>query len=618
MKRASIREPEASYEEGGAPTDERVSVSIHDPDLCSRYTASVIEGVTVGESPLWLQGELLRLGYRSVNNVVDATNLAMYEHGQPVHAFDLDQISDTTVIVRRAREGERLRTLDNVDRTLGPENLVIADSQEPLALAGIIGGVTSAIGPGTTTILLESATFEPLNNRATARSMGLRTEATQRFEKGLRPELAPIALRHAAALIQKVAGGKVAPGTIDVFPDPSVSPLIVHLRSSRLHQVLGMDLEMDQVESALTSLGLSFEFTDDETFAVTVPYWRSDLNIEEDLIEEVIRIIGYDAVPTTMLATPIPHQTPEPMPALQETVKDLLVASGMQEVITYPLVSRQDLEQVEQMDRAAPPLRVVKPMSQRHEYLRTTLQAGLMRTLKSNQGNMDDLVQLFEVGRVFHQRPDELPEELEMVAGVMIGRRRRESWLERNGTVDFYDAKGVVEWTLNRLGVDADFKNGSHPTYSPGRCAAVVSSETLIGYVGEIHPTVHDRLGTGQSTTVGFELNMATLLDAMPDNFRRFSPLPRFPAATRDLSLDAPMDVPAGRIFKLILKHPLVERAELFEVYSGENVVDDRKSLNFHVHFRANDRTLTNEQVNRETDMIVGRLEREVRTSLRN
>ncbi len=615
---ATVREPEFALAESGAPIAERVTISIADPDLCWRYTASLIEGVTIGDSPQWLQDRLLRAGLRPISNVVDATNFVMLEYNQPLHAFDFDRVGEATVIVRRARPSEPLTTLDGEARTLGPETLVIADAHRPIGLGGVIGGANSEIGPGTSTVLLESATFEALNNRETAQSLGLRTEATLRFEKQLRPELAPIALRRATALIQEVAGGTVAPGIIDVYPNPPESPLTVPLTTRRLRQVLGMDMGMEGVKSVLDSLCFTYESVGDDSLSVAIPYWRNDVVIEEDLVEEVVRITGYDQVPTAMLATPIPFQTTARTLALRDALKDLLTAGGMQEVINYPLTTLADLERVEQLDPESPPLRIANPMSGSHEYLRPTLQAGLLATLAANQGYDDGPVRLFEAARVFRPRPNDLPEELETVAGAMSGERSGASWLGQQGPMDFFDAKGLVEWLLERLEVPASYEPGSHPTYHPGRCAVVKSGDTALGYVGEIHPMIRERVGLGDTLSVGFELYLAPLLDALPTEERRFVPLSRFPAATRDIALVVPSDVPAGRINELILRHRLVERAELFDTYSGESIGQGRKSLAFHVYFRAADRTLTNEEVDRSLDGLLRTLEREAQATLRS
>ena len=466
----TVTEPDARYEESGAPVGERVSISIADPELCHRYTATVIDGVSIGPSPQWLQERLTRAGLRPISNVVDVTNFVMLEYNQPLHAFDLGTVKDSTVIVRRARSGEKLTTLDGVDRELTASNLVIADSHDPIGLGGVIGGANSEIGPHTRTVLLESANFNAANNRETATSLGLRTEATLRFEKGLRQELAPLALRRATALIQEVAGGTVAPGYIDVYPQPPDSPPTVTLTTRRLRQSLGMDMSLDQAQTALESLGLTCT-AEGGALVVTIPWWRNDVNIEDDLVEEVVRVIGYDAVPTVMLSTPIPFHSPATVITLRDDIKDLLVAGGMQEVINYTLVSDELLERIVSTDETARPMRVANPMSSTHEILRPSLQHGLLATLAANQSSGAGPFRFFEAGRVFLPRTGDLPEEVETVAAVLTGQRSEEIWLdgpESSGAMDFFDAKGAVETMLDRLSISAVWELGEHPRLPAG------------------------------------------------------------------------------------------------------------------------------------------------------
>ena len=614
-----VTEPEISYAESGFPVGDRVSISIADPDLCHRYTATVIDGVRIGPSPQWLQDRLTRAGLRPISNVVDVTNFVMLEYNQPLHAFDLGAVKDATVVVRRARPGEKLTTLDGVERNLTIENLVIADSRDPIGLGGVIGGANSEIGGETRTVLLESANFNAANNRETATSMGLRTEATLRFEKGLRPELAPLALRRATALIQEVAGGTIAPGIVDVYPDPA-PPLTVTLTTRRLRQSLGMEMDLVQAQSALESLG--FACTESSgSLEVVVPWWRNDVNIEDDLVEEVIRIIGYDEVPTVMLSTPIPFHSPSAAITLRDEVKDLLAAAGMQEVINYSLASSELLERIPVDDLGTPPMRIANPMSSTHEFLRPTLHSGLLATLAANQSFSDGPFRFFEAGRVFLPRAGDLPEEAETVAAVMAGIRGEESWMDTisNNGMDFYDAKGMVEWLLGRLGIEGiTWELAQHAVYQEGRCASMKTGSKVLGYVGEIHPSIVEKFDLDAGAVAGFELSLGALLGALPESDRRFSSLPRFPAATRDLALVVLVDVPAGRVTELILRNRLVHSAQLFDIYSGENVSAGTKSLAFHVQFQAPDRTLTNEEVGRSLDGLLRTLERELGATLRD
>ena len=320
----TVREPDDRYPEADEPIESLASVEVADPDLCRRYTASLISGVKVGPSPQWLQDRLQKAGMRPINNVVDITNFVMLEYNQPLHAFDFDTVKEGKVIVRRARPGEVLTTLDGVERKLTQDMLVIADARDAVGLGGVIGGVNSEMTEATTAVLLESATFDPINNRRTAQALRLSTEASTRFEKGLRLELAPIALRRATQLIADITGGVVAKGTIDVFPDRDrYTPPTVTLTMARLRKVLGVDLPIGRVEQTLASLGFACERLAESAIKVLVPYWRSDIAIEDDLVEEVARVVGYDEIPTTMLSTPIPHHGLQPLLEIKDRVRDL-------------------------------------------------------------------------------------------------------------------------------------------------------------------------------------------------------------------------------------------------------------------------------------------------------
>ena len=355
------------------------------------------------------------------------------------------------------------------------------------------------------------------------------------------------------------------------------------------------------------------------------------MNIEDDLVEEVVRIIGYDAVPTVMLSTPIPYYNPSPaseLRELRERVKDLLAAGGMQEVINYSVASMELIARAVPVDEEALPMRLANPMSATHEYLRPTLHAGLLANLAANQSHGPGPFRLFEAGRVFLPRSGDLPEEVETIAAVLAGQRGESSWHDTgSGGMDFYDAKGMVEWLLARLGISAEWEPGEHPVYQPGRCAVVKSfplpqgegqGEGVLGFAGEIHPAIRDRFGLDFPQVAGFELRLSALLSALPESERNFAALPRFPAATRDLALIVPADIPAGRVTELIMRNRLVQRVELFDIYSGENLAPGTKSLAFHLHFLAADRTLTNEDVTRSLDGLLRNLQREVGATLRS
>lgn len=621
LTQATVREPDVDYPEEGPPVESLVTLSVADPDLCPRYTASLIQGISVGPSPQWLQERLTRAGMRPINNVVDVTNFVMLELNQPLHSFDFDKIRDATVVVRRARPGETLVTLDGVPRNLNTEVLVIADASDPIGMAGVIGGANSEIGLETTSVLLESATFQAYNNRDTAQSFQLRTEANLRFEKGLRQELAPIALRRATQLIHQVAGGKVARGIIDVNHQPAPSPK-VSLTAPRLKKVLGMEVDMERVERVLASLGF-YDIrregggTQFDGLEVTVPYWRNDIGIEDDLVEEVVRIVGYDAVPTTMLSTPIPYRPVSPMTQMVAKVKDALVAAGMQEVINYPLVSQADLGKVDHPEGDGPPLRVANPMSADHEILRPTLRSSVLATLAANEGHGEGPFRLFELGRVFIPRDNDLPFERETVVALLAGRRWEYSWLADDEPLDFYDAKGVLAAVLGRLGVEPEYQPAEDALFQPGKCARISANGLHLGVVGELHPDIRKRFDLNAAPVTLLELRLDILLESLGQADRKFKSISRYPAATRDLALVVPQDVPAGRVQEIIARHRMVQQVDLFDIYSGENVAAGKKSLAFHVDFQSQERTLTAQEVNRSLEGLLKSLEREVGASLR-
>ena len=615
---ATVREPDHSYPEEGQPIETLASVGVADQDLCPRYTASLIDGIKVGPSPRWLQERLLKAGMRPINNVVDITNYVMLEYNQPLHAFDFDKLKGGRVVVRRARPGEVLVSLDGMERKLSPSMLIIADSEDAIALGGIIGGVQSEMAESTTTVFLESASFNPANNRRTAQTFQLSTEATTRFEKGLRTELPPIALRRATQLIHDIAGGAVAKGILDIFPakDQYAAPYLA-LTAQRLQKVLGVSLDMERVEKVLTSLGFHCQKDAAGDLLAEAPYWRSDIGIEDDLVEEVARIIGYDEIPTTMLSTPIPPHQPQPLRELRERIRDLLVDCGMQEVITYPVISMEDMAKTKVLEAEAPPLKLANPMSSQQDHLRTTLRSSLLSALSANQLHEQGPVRVFEIGRTYIARDRDLPDERETVAGIVSGARSDAHWLSDAGELGFYDAKGVVDGLLNQLRVPVGYEAVVDPTFHPGKCARIVAGNVPLGTVGEVHPAVMEAFGIERGPVAMFELDLEAILRVTADSSRGYAPVGRFPSAMRDIAVLTDVAVPASQLERIIQKQSLVSRVSLFDVYVGGNLPAGKRSLAYHIQFQSPDRTLTAEEVGRALQFVVASLEREVGAELR-
>lgn len=608
-----VKEPDSSYPEDGQPIGSLASVEIEDPELCPRYTASVITEVKIGPSPGWLQDRLTKAGMRSINNVVDVTNYVMLEYNQPLHAFDFKNLKESRIRVRRARQGEVLNSLDGAKRVLSTSMLVIADAEDPVALGGVIGGAHSEVTEKTTEILLESANFNAINNRRTAQASKISTDASTRFEKGLRAELPPIALRRATRLIRDVAGGVVAKDILDEFPGREQIPEpILTLTTKRLQRVLGTTLPAKRVEEALVSLGFGVEQSGETDLTVAVPYWRSDIHIQDDLIEEVARIIGYDEIPTTTLSTPIPPYQPQPKRELKERIRDLLVGYGLQEIVSYPASSLEDLDKVRGLNDSIHPVRLANPMSVQHEYMRTTLRAGLLSTLAANVSHAQGPIALFEIGRVFLPRDGDLPDEPEIVAAVFCGPRSETHWLSSDGDLGFYDPKGIVEAMMEKLGIDVGFEAVDDPILHPGKGARVMAGDKYLGVTGEVHPAVVKSFDLPRSPVAMFELDIGNLLSVVPGQGPRYKPVGRFPSAIRDLSIIVDMGVPASAVQALIRSRPLVGNVRLFDTYTGGNIPEGKRSLAYHIYFQSHERTLTTEEITSGLKAVVDCLEREV------
>ncbi|UCG54426.1 MAG: phenylalanine--tRNA ligase subunit beta, partial [Dehalococcoidia bacterium] len=444
--------PEIEYKELGVPIQERISVAIDDPDLCSRYCASLIEGIEVGESPEWLKQRLLACGMRPINNIVDATNYVMIEYGQPLHGFDFEKIKEGRITVRRAGEGETIVTLDNAERKLDSNTLVIADGQRAVAIAGIMGGANSEVSDETRSILLESANFNSANIHYTSHCLRLVSEASTRFERAIRPELAELALKRATGLIVELAGGRVAAGIIDAYPAKKEQRKI-KLRSEEIKRLLGVKFSMEQIENTLTSLGFRVEKKLRKAeFMVSSPYWRSDINIEADLVEEVARIIGYDTIPMTMLSSSLPQQHPEPILDFKGRVKQILIGYGFQEIIGYSLTSLEILEKALDCAPLEPsPVRLTNAMTVEQEYLRTSLRGNLLTALAANLKHEEGTIRLFELGRVYLPCDNDLPDEPEYLCGI-ISSEVEKVWPNQEQKFDFFTIKGVTESLLNQLG----------------------------------------------------------------------------------------------------------------------------------------------------------------------
>jgi len=623
----TVRMPHTSYEAKGSEvaSTERL-VQVEAPDLSLRYTASLVSGLTLGESPGWMQLRLQSAGVRAINNVVDVTNYVMLEYGQPLHSFDRAGLEGGGVIVRRARSGERLTTLDGRTHELTIDDLVIADTSGPVGLAGVMGGASSEVSTTTTEVLLESATFSYVSIRKSVQRHRIEvggkrgTEASQRFERGLPEGLAPEALRRATGLLVEYCGGTAADGIIDVFEDPAPTTP-VRLTSDRLRRVLGMDPGIEQVENALASLGFDVR-SDSDGVNATPPFWRNDIAIPEDLVEEIARTIGYDKIPMTSLGGSAASALPDPVRGIKEATRDALVSLGMQETISYPLVSK------ELLNRSAPkgtpdPLSVWNRMSPEQEFLRTTMRGSIFQTFVNNErATRADTLRLFDIGRTYTSRPNELPVEREVVVGVLGGPREPRTWLGEGEEMDFFDAKGVVEELLARLEIPTTFEPGEDRILVPGRTAQIVATvgrdNHVIGLVGEVHPDAMEALEIRRPRVMLFEIDLTAAVQYRTERAGTYRLISRYPGVIRDLALLVDQATPSGRIERIIREFPAIAESSLVDVYTGEQVPQGKKSLAFYIVWQSPTRTLTDIEVEIAQNQLLEVLERETGATLRS
>ena len=613
-----LREPDRAYTESGRRAGEFVSVSIEAPDLCRRFTASIIEGIEVGPSPPWMQQRLMRAGMRPINNVVDVTNYVMLETGQPLHAFDYELVRGAAIRPRRARPGERLTTLDGVQRDLDPDMLMICDGEGPVAVAGIMGGGNSEVSESTTTVLLEVANFHPGSIRRTSTQLRLRSEASLRFEKGIGPDLAPYAQARALHLLEQVASGRPAAGLVDVFPTPLPSPRIT-LEASRIEQVLGIAVEPSEVRSILGALGFEVAGSGD-AFEVTPPYWRPDVAIPDDLIEELIRVHGYERLPTTVLRGALPEAQPRPLERVRERARSLAAGLGFQEVVSYTLTSGEVLDRVvaPDDDDRAKPLAAANPVASQHTYLRTSLRGSLLTAYAANRHHEDAAMRLFEIGVEYLPTEADLPHERPVLCAV-LGGQRLERWVRpAPGRLDFFDAKGAVEALLDDLGVAPSFTPEEHYALLSGHTAAVSVGDDRVGVVAQVHPDVATAFDIEEPVFL-VELWFEPLTRAIPER-PDYVPPSRYPEARRDLALLVPAATPASALLDVIRSHRargVRISADVFDEYRGEGVPAGQKSLALAVRFRADDRTLGERDVVRIEQGLLRRLEQDLGATLR-
>lgn len=598
------------------------SVEIADPDLCSRFSTRMLKNVKIGPSPEWMQQRLEGAGIRSINNVVDVTNFVMIELGHPMHAYDYDKITGKKLIARRAIEGEELHTLDDTSRKAKGEMLVIADSEKAAGLAGIMGGFETEITDTTTTVVLESADFYGPCIRRTARACGLSSEASGRFERGVDSETTIKALDRAAQLLQEMGACTVCEGIVDVYPNPKQANYVT-FTPEQINNHLGTNIAKDVMLNIITSVGFDVTKDENDEITVKVPSWRNDVTCMADISEEIARLHGFDKIKSTLPNGVSMQGTQSAKQTFIDKVKTSLSSQGLYETISFALTNEEtfnklNIPQDSPLRKAVP---IMNPLSDEYPLVRTTLLSSIFDNLARNLARKNDDVALFEVGSVFFPKAlpvTELPDEVIKIAGAITGRRNAQGWNQANDMVDFYDAKGIIEELLANLRVTRyTVEAGTHYAMHPGKTALFKKGRDVIATVGEVHPAVLSAYGITKPVYI-FELDATTVMKYMAKDLK-YKALPKYPATSRDLAMLVDVDVNAADIEKAMTKAAgqNLTQITLFDVYTGKQVEEGKKSLAFSLTFQSNDKTLTDAEIDPAIEKIVAKLQKDFNANLR-
>jgi phenylalanyl-tRNA synthetase beta chain len=577
-----------------------VSIAIENSRLCPRYSAAIVEDVAVARSPEWLKYRLESCGIRSINNVVDITNYVMLETGQPLHAFDLDRLLSGRIVIRPAGAATSFMTLDGIERKLNAEDLLICDGEKPIALAGIMGGMESEVVPGTRRVLLESANFDPTTIRRTAKRLGLHSEASHRFERGVDPEGTLLALERAVSLLGELAGGKPVPGRLDRYRRPAKEQ-IIEVREERIEKLLGVRIERREVERLLTALGLKIQQPSRKpVLKVLSPARRPDLTREADLIEELARLHGYDNIPSTMPLVRLSGGRVDLLLKRERQIRAFLAGKGFSEVINLPFTSQGRNRVFAGLWESAPsPVAVVNPLAQESAEMRLSLLPGLLENLRINLAQKAPSFFAYQLGKVFSAAASGETQERQYLSGIMYGPRpRRGLRMPEEPAAGFLECKGLVDGILDLFRVTdrITYASESKSILHPGRAAAVVLENAKLGYFGQSHPDLSDELEL--PAFLAFELDFERLVQYAPAQIT-FRSLPRFPSVERDFAVVVDNAFPSQRIVNWIndLGLVLIECVEVFDQYHGSPIPEGKKSLAYKISYRAEDRTLTDAEV---------------------
>lgn len=608
-----VKLPKISYTSASEKASDVFSLEVEAPEANPLYVAKVVKNVKIGPSPLWLQNRLIAAGLRPHNNVVDVTNYILMEYGQPLHAFDYDRLETKKIVVRMATEGEKITTLDDHERTLKATDLVITNGQVPVAVAGVMGGANSEVHDGTTTVVIESAYFTGSYVRQTSKELGLRSDASARFEKGVDPNRVEIAAERAAQLLAELAGGDVLEGSL-VVDELDKTPKQVIVSPDFVNERLGMKIAFDEMQQILTRLQFPFEVANG-LFYIDAPTRRQDIVIPEDIVEEIARMYGYDRIPMTLPEGASQAGSLSPYQAKRRLVRQTLEGAGLYQATTYSLTSEEQSKKYTMY--TANTTKLLMPMSEERSTLRQSLIPHLVEAASYNVARRVESVALYEVGSVFlDQGQDELPHEIEHVAGVVTGLWVDHAWQGEKKPVDFFAVKGIVEALAAKLGTEISYSQAKIDGMHPGRTATIHLNDKQVGFIGQLHPTEQKRLDLKE--TYVFELNLQALTAKELPTIA-YTPVSRFPAITRDIALVVDRSVPASTLESIIRANGgrLVTNVRLFDLYQGEKMAEDKKSIAFSITYQDPERTLTDEEVVKAHDKVVKALAEEAQAELR-
>lgn len=591
-----MTKPETTSNELELSANDELTVTIENEDKVPYYSARVVHDVTIEPSPIWMQARLIKAGIRPINNVVDISNYVLLEYGQPLHMFDQDAIGSQQIVVRQANEGEKMTTLDDTERELLTSDIVITNGQTPIALAGVMGGDFSEVKEQTSNIVIEGAIFDPVSIRHTSRRLNLRSESSSRFEKGIATEFVDEAVDRACYLLQTYANGKVlkdrvSSGELGEFITP------IDITADKINRTIGFDLSQNDIVTIFNQLGFDTEINDD-VITVLVPSRRKDITIKEDLIEEGARIYGYDDIPSTLpVFDKVTSGQLTDRQYKTRMVKEVLEGAGLDQAITYSLVSKEDATAFSMQQRQT--IDLLMPMSEAHASLRQSLLPHLIEAASYNVARKNKDVKLFEIGNVFFANGEgELPDQVEYLSGILTGDYVVNQWQGKKETVDFYLAKGVVDRVSEKLNLEFSYRRADIDGLHPGRTAEILLENKVVGFIGELHPTL--AADNDLKRTYVFELNFDALM-AVSVGYINYQPIPRFPGMSRDIALEVDQNIPAADLLSTIHAHGgnILKDTLVFDVYQGEHLEKGKKSIAIRLNYLDTEETLTDERVSK-------------------